>query len=113
MLNPNGYCGVMMPEKVMRKLLVMTEKFQLEVQRVLLDNADSLYEANWRLAYPNGRQEAIRFADKNNVIDRIKLFKANKPEYCPEVYLGTGFCKLSEAVIKQIEEDAIANERAE
>lgn len=86
--NPTSYCGVFMPEKVMKKLAKLTYDFEEEVRRVLLDNIDDLYVYDWGLAYPNGEQKTILFAHKENLKERIKIFKARQPEYCHDVYLG-------------------------
>lgn len=104
--NPAGYCGVFMPEKVMKKLVKMTDKFEREVRLVLSENKDSLYEYGWSLAYPNGKQTTVLFADKGDVDSRIKLFCVDQPEYCPIVYAGTGHDEASKEVIKQIEQEA-------
>ena len=104
--NPSNYCGVFMPEKVMKKLVKLTASFEEEVRRVLLDNIDDLYTYEWRLAYPNGKQTTIYFGNKDgDMKHRISLFQARQPEYHPDVYLGSGYTKEVETFIKSFGEN--------
>lgn len=89
--SPTSYCGVFMPEKVMKKLVKLTADFEREVRRTLLDNIDDLYSHDWGLAYPDGEQTTVLFANKSDTKRRIDLFKARQPIYCPDVYLGNPY----------------------
>lgn len=106
--NPNGCCGFFMPEHVMKKLAKMTVEFNTEVRRVLSENKDELHPLGWNLAYPNGKQTAVYFAEpETGFIDKdhlIKMFKADQPIYRPEVYAVRAFSPEAEAIIKAIEE---------
>jgi len=98
--NPAGYCGIFLPEKVMKKLVKLTHDFELEVKRVLLDNIDDLYRYEWSLAHPNGKQKTVYFAVKEDVALRLELFKARQPEYHPVVFLGNPYSEEGCAFLK-------------
>lgn len=104
--NPSNYCGVLMTEKVMKKLANVTAKFEVEVRRILTENIGDLYSYNWSLAYPNGAQTSVVFGDSDGVAERIAMFKARQPKYEPEVWLGKAFSDFSKEVISQIEAES-------
>ena len=104
--NPSGYCGVYMPEKVMKKLSKLTADFEEEVRRILLDNIDDLYTYDWGLAYPNGEQTTVYFANKKDLRDRINLFKARQPLYRGDVYFGSPYTDEGRAFLKAFGVDA-------
>lgn len=94
--NPSGYCGFLLPEKTMKKLLKITIEHEEEVRKILTEDKDDLYLYGWGLAYPNGKQTSFTiaypewFRDEKQV--RIDLFTAAKPEYKSEVFDAT-MCK--------------------
>ena len=103
----NIYCGVLVNEKVMKKLNKIIYKNQEEIKKVLTDNIETLYSYDWGLAYPNGKQTEVSFALKKDkdIGDRIKNMKIMAPEYKPEVYFVTEtYSKETEAIIKAIED---------
>lgn len=106
--NPSNYCGVFMPEKVMKKLVKLTAAFESEVKKILTDNEDDLYEMHWTLAYPNGEQTTVLYATKSKegIKRRINLFKPRQPEYKAEVYEINDYSKEIDTLKKQIEETA-------
>jgi hypothetical protein len=84
-----GFCGVLMPEKVMKKIAKINAEYSREVRRILNDNKEFLYASDWTMAYEEGKPAAYVYYTKEgeDVQHRIDLFKAAKPEYRGEVYL--------------------------
>jgi len=108
--NPSGYCGFLLPEKTMKKLLKITIKHEEEVRKILTEDKDNLYLYGWGLAYPNRKQTSFTIAEpewlRDKKQDRIDLFTAAKPEYQSEVFDAT-MCKNPDE-LKALEE-RIAN----
>lgn len=67
-------CGVLITEKVMRKLAKAQVKHLEEVKRILHDNKDTdVFPSMWTLHYPEGKQTTVNFIDTSeNVEQRIK-----------------------------------------
>lgn len=84
----NGaYCGIVMPEHVMKKLAKLYTKHNDEVKDLLTQHKDEIYPYEWTLAYPNGEQKTVAFNsayssaeeriegyDENIKINRLKDF---------------------------------------
>lgn len=105
--NPSGYCGFLLPETVMKKLVKLTEKHEEEVRRVLLDNIDDLHIYDWGLAYPDGVQTIVIFSNDQSFSDKktiINLFKSDKPKYQPDVYIGNPHSEEGKQILKQLGE---------
>lgn len=56
-VNNGAYCGIVMPEHVMKKLA----KHNDEVKDLLTRHKDEIYPYEWTLAYPNGEQKTVAF----------------------------------------------------
>ena len=89
-----GYCGVLMPENVMKKLAKLNHEYSSEVKKVLSDHKQELYAAHWTCANHKvddviKKQVIVHFtmADEDEVNRRISLFKADQPEYIKDVYM--------------------------
>jgi hypothetical protein len=95
-INPGIYCGVFVPEHVMKKILKLTYQHYNNIQKVLNEFKDELLPEHWTLANKeeNGKIEkqiTIRYALINddsydNVENRIKLFKPEMPKHIKELY---------------------------
>ena len=88
-----SYSGVLMTEKVFKKLAKINAKYSDEVRKVLSENKSQLYNSDWTLAnhVVDGeikKQISIYYVDENcrDVDHRIGLFKAPEPSYIPIVY---------------------------
>lgn len=57
------YCGVLVTERVMRKLAASQARHTEEVKRILSDNKDDVFPSSWTLHYPDGVQTAVYFID--------------------------------------------------
>lgn len=57
------YCGVLVTERVMRKLAASQAKHTEEVKRILSDNKSEIFPSSWTLHYPDGVQTAVYFID--------------------------------------------------
>lgn len=75
----NGaYCGVVMPENVMKKLAKLYTKHNDEVKDLLTQHKDEIYPYEWTLAYPNGEQNIVEFNSASmSVEDRIEGYDEN------------------------------------
>lgn len=89
----NQYCGVVMPQNVMRKLTKLIDKYQSEVRKMLYEHADELHSAHWTMALDKELGESIyvyytlSVEDDADIERRIKLFKPNQPKYVPDFFM--------------------------
>lgn len=116
---PNGgYCGVVVPEHVMKKLVELNYAYSNEVKKILNEYKDELFVSDWTLANEKDgevikRQEIIKFASPedswDNIEDRINKFQYVKPEYLKEFYVvkdrETAENIAKEILKEKIEED--------
>lgn len=108
-----SFCGVLMPEKVMKKISKLYTKYNNEIKRVLIDNKDCLYPQHWTMATDeNKKQDAvyIKFVldqeDSFNSVDhRIGLFVPLRCEYIKDVYLVQNYDQAQE-IANQLMVDA-------
>lgn len=106
---PHCYCGFLIKREVMRKMQKMTEKFETEIRYLLTENIENIELSGWRLAYPDGIQTEVKFAEpamNGEKANRIKLFRAYQPIYNAEVYMARAHSDDAAAIIKEIEEEA-------
>ena len=75
----NGaYCGVVMPEHVMKKLAKLYAKHNDEVKDLLTRYKDEMYPYEWALAYPNGEQKVVAYnATYLSTEERIERYDEN------------------------------------
>lgn len=75
----NGaYCGIVMPEHVMKKLTKLYAKHNDEVKDLLTRYKDEMYPHEWTLAYPNGEQKVVVYnATYSSTEERIKRYDEN------------------------------------
>lgn len=85
-------CGVLVKEKIMRKLVKIQNRYLEEIKRVLSDGADSgsVFPSMWTLHYPQGIQTHVYYIDsaadvKNNIEWAIK---ADTPTHRPLVFIA-------------------------
>jgi hypothetical protein len=88
----SSYCGVLVKESVMKKLVKLQAQHLDDVKRILADGADKgdVYPSMWTLHYPQGDQETVHFIDTSiDVRDRIKnaTYK-NQPIVRPLVFIA-------------------------
>lgn len=91
------YSGVFVPEKVMKKLVKLNTKYKEELRKLLKANEDIIYPSHWTMAHTeddNGEithSKTIEYVEEDyspeEIIDRITLFRADKPKYIKDVYL--------------------------
>lgn len=73
-----GYCGIVMPEHVMKKLVKLYAKHNDEVKDLLTQYKDEIYPYDWTLAYPNGKQKVVAFNSVySSVEERIEKYDEN------------------------------------
>lgn len=69
------YCGVLVTEKVMRKLAALQAKHLEDVKRLLSDESEcgNVHPSMWTLHYPDGEQTVVKFINTSeNLRGRIK-----------------------------------------
>ena len=91
------YNGVLVPEKVMKKLVKLNTKYKEEIKKLLKANENIIYPSHWTMAYTeddNGKithSKKIKYVEEGyspeEIVDRITLFRTDKPEYIKNVYL--------------------------
>lgn len=89
-----GFCGVFVPENVMKILAKANSEYSAEVRRILTEHKSEIHAADWTLANKiDGdrivKQVTIDYIDEREpekIERRIALFQAPKPKYQPEVF---------------------------
>lgn len=77
-VNNGTYCGIVMPEHVMKKLAKLYAKHNDEVKDLLTQYKDEIYSYEWTLAYPNGEQKIVAFNSAyESVEERIEMYDEN------------------------------------
>lgn len=111
-----GFCGVIMPEKVMRKITKLNAKYSAEIKKILTEQKDELHASEWTLANKmNGdkieKQVTINYVYKQHpwitIEDRIKLFEPPKPRYIKECYLVSTMEEAKE-IAQQVLQEVLA-----
>jgi hypothetical protein len=87
-------CGVLVKERVMRKLAALQARHLEDVKRVLSDGVDNgeVFPSSWSLHYPNGRQEVVKYIEVGESVQgRIQsAITANPPKACKTVFIASG-----------------------
>lgn len=87
-------CGVLVKERVMRKLVALQTKHLEDVKRVLSDGADNgeVFPSSWSLHYPDGGQTVVEYIETGvDVQRRIRTaITANPPKVCKTVFIASG-----------------------
>ena len=77
-VNNGAYCGIVMPEHVMKKLAKLYAKHNDEVKDLLTQHKDEIYPYELTLAYPNGEQKTVVFNSAySSVEERIEKYDEN------------------------------------
>ena len=77
-VNNGAYCGIVMPEHVMKKLAKLYAKHNDEVKDLLTQHKDEIYPYEWTLAYPNREQKTVVFNSAySSVEERIEKYDEN------------------------------------
>jgi hypothetical protein len=119
-----GYCGVFMPQHVMKKIAKLAAQYSVDVRKVLNEHKDELLAAEWTLANQrddNGKikkQVTIHYARENagglygdNVENRISLFKPAQPEHLSELYIVDSY-EQAQAIAAEILAEELETEMA-
>lgn len=113
--NAGCYCGVYMPEHVMKKLAKLQCSYAHEVKKLLEENKSELYAADWTCVSSRdedgtiNKQTKIKYVTENDtdkINSRIRLFKPTEPEYCPEVYLVGDYLEAND-ICEDIHNEAV------
>lgn len=91
-LNAGGYCGLYMPNHVMKKIIKLQANYENKIKQILNEYKDELYPADWTMETERektgnlGKSVYLKYAigkenkTWDNVESCIKLFKPNQPE---------------------------------
>lgn len=88
-----AFCGVLMPEKVMKKIAKLHHKHNEEIRRVLYENKEHLYSSHWTMAVEEGKETVyVTYTlSKPSCLDgieqRINLYAPPKCRYQEDVYI--------------------------
>lgn len=86
------YCGVLMKERVMKKLAALQAKHMEDVKRVLADGAEAgeVFPYMWTLHHPEGNQTTVYFVDTSaDVANNIKhAVASHAPQHMPLVFIA-------------------------
>ena len=96
-MNAGSYCGVFMPEDVMKKMVKLQVLYMKQVQTLLNDNKDKLLVSSWTMATGKDADGKItssvyvKYSEPipsywDSVESRIELFKPEQPKKV-DVYL--------------------------
>lgn len=85
------YCGVLVTERVMRKLAALQAAHLEAVKRLLHDSEGEVFPSMWTLHYPEGKQTTVRFIDTGSTVaDRIRYATvAAQPQACFPVFVAS------------------------
>lgn len=93
-------CGVLVTEKVMRRLVALQAAHLEAVKRILSDEADrgNVFPSMWTLHYPDGVQTTVNFIDTSaDLKQRIKsAASAAAPRHVPLAFIAGGMQEAKE-----------------
>jgi hypothetical protein len=106
------YCGVIMPEHVMKRIMRAAAKYSNEVKKILNDHKAELHSSQWTGSYRTGSDGKITehvkihyvLTDDQEVERRIALFKPGQPTCLNTVYVVNDY-KEAQAVCDELLED--------
>ena len=109
------YCGVFLPEKVMKKLATAHAEHTTRIKKILNENKDLLRPAHWTLANKldeSGnieQQITIHYALKTDTPQdtekRIDLFRPPQPRHMDKVYMADSHEQAKEIANLALQED--------
>jgi len=85
-----AYCGVLVTEKVMKKLAKLQAEHLAKIKRLLGDSVGEVFPSSWTLHYPNGEQTIVRYIDGSaDLSERIDLAViGSQPRACHPVFFA-------------------------
>lgn len=99
-------CGVLVTERVMKKLAALQAEHLEAVKRLLTDNASEVFPSAWTLHYPEGKQTTVRYIDTEGSVERSirNAIVSRQPEACFPVFIANG-----QEQAKQLADERIAH----
>jgi len=110
----SAYCGVLVKESVMKKLVKLQMQHLDDVKRILSDGADNgdVFPSMWTLHYPDGKQTQVTFIDESSSVrNRIKnaTYK-NQPIARPLVFIANSMQEAKEMADAMLAAREVGNE---
>jgi hypothetical protein len=112
-----GYCGLFLPETVMKKIVKIICKAQDDIKRVLYQDKDILKTYNWTMATKEdekGQITKVRQVDyilskdtKKEIEDRINYIGYIKPEFRKEVFIVSSHEEAKEIAKMLLESEGV------
>ena len=88
------YCGVLVKESTMKKLVKLQNDHLQKVKSLLTDHADkgNVFSSHWTLHHPEGKQTNVRFIDESKEVHhRIKTATtSHQPTHHKLVFIANG-----------------------
>ena len=98
--NAGVYCGVLVTESVMKKLVALQHKHLEEVKRLLTDQADrgNVFPSSWTLHYPEGKQTRVSFIDTTDDVKNMIKYatRSDQPKARFPVFIASGMDEAKE-----------------
>jgi len=99
-----NYCGLLLEKRLAKRVVGMLKKQQQELKELIAANIDETEIYEWTLAFPDNKQEIVRFFDNKrthndkinrlDLMDNVELFEVVKdvfiapdPREAEETYL--------------------------
>lgn len=85
-----AYCGVLVTERVMRKLAKLQAAHLESVKRLLADSVDEVFPSMWTLHHPDGKQTHVEYIDLSRSAQRSieSAGVAHPPVACFPVFIA-------------------------
>lgn len=103
-----AFCGVLVKERIMKKLASLQAKHLEEVQSLLADGVDKneVFPYEWTLHYPKGKQTVIAFiSTKTDVRQSIKnAISSSPPERHELVFVADDMAEAQKMANCRLEE---------
>ena len=90
--------GVLITEKVMKKLAKMQAKHLEDVKRLLTDSEGDVFPSMWTLYYPDGEQTVVKYIDTMGDLKRsIRCaVSAHSPVHHPVCFVASSMDEAKE-----------------
>ena len=84
------YCGVLVTERIMKKLAKLQHEHSEAVKRLFMDNRDDVFPSMWTLSKASGTQETVRYIDTTATLEQriASATRCDSPRACYPVFIA-------------------------